>query len=338
MSHHDLVIIGGGPAGLTAGIYTSRAQVDTLLLEKGVPGGQLNETTDVENFPGFREPIQGPELMSRMADQAERFGLQTKMAEVQDVEFATAPKGKHRLITDEGEFTASSIIIATGASAIHLPAEGAERLAGYGVSYCATCDGFFFQDKILMMVGAGDSGLTEALFLTRFAKELRLVIRHTEDDPHAIRAKDKILRDKVLNHPKIKIQWNTVVKEILGKDKVDGIILEDVASGAAIPHDDVDGIFIAIGHKPNTDFLIEKLAMDDHGYIITDMRTRTEVPGVYAIGDVRQFSGSYAQAVIAAGDGCIAAIEAQRYLENAIWMEDELSRQVLHLASLVPQG
>jgi len=333
---HDLVIIGGGPAGLTAGIYASRAQIDTLMLDKGAPGGQLNETTEVENYPGFAEPIQGPELMERMAQQAQRFGLEIRLAEVQGLEFSEVPGGTHTIKTDAGDIGARTIIVATGAHAVHLNTPGAEELAGHGVSYCATCDGFFFMDKNLIMIGAGDSGLTEALFLTKYAREVRLLVRHPEDDPKAIRAKDKFLREQALNHPKITFVWNVVLHEIKGDDKVTGVVLKDLSTGELIEMDDVHGVFAAIGHKPATAFAKGKLDMDEVGYLVTDMRTRTRVPGVYAVGDVRQFSGSYAQAAIAVGDGCIAAIEVQKYLGNQKWLEDELSKQVLHLATLTP--
>jgi len=332
----DLVIIGAGPGGLTSGIYSSRAQIDTLMLDKAAPGGQLNETTEVENYPGFAEPIQGPELMERMTTQAKRFGLEIRMQEVVDIEFSDTPNGIHIIHTDEDIIGAKTIIIATGAHAVHLGAEGAERLAGHGVSYCATCDGFFFQNKNLLMVGVGDGGLTEALFLTRYANEMRLAVRHTKDDPKAIRAKDKMLKEKVLGDPKIKVLWNVVVHEILGQDHVEGVVLEDLGTGELVKQDDIEGVFIAIGHRPSTEFVKGKLDMDDHGYLITDLRMRTKVPGVYAIGDVRQFSGSYAQAAIAVGDGCIAALEVQKYLGSGKWLEDQLSRQVLHLASLTP--
>ena len=338
MITRDLVIIGGGPAGLTAGIYASRAQINTLMIEKAAPGGQLNETTEVENYPGFAEPIQGPELMSRMSEQAQRFGLEIRMEEVKGIEFSDAPNGIHIITTDEDVVGARTIIVATGAHALHLSVEGAERLAGHGVSYCATCDGFFFKDKRLVMVGAGDSGLTEALFLTRYATEVNLVVRHPKDDPKAIRAKDKLLREQVLQHPKIKVLWNVVLHEIKGSDKVTSVVLEDLGAGKRVTLDGIDGVFAAIGHKPATDFLKGKLDTDEKGYLITDMRTRTKVPGVYAVGDVRQFSGSYAQAAIAVGDGCIAALEVQKYLGNGKWMEDQLSRQVLHLARLMPSA
>jgi thioredoxin reductase (NADPH) len=308
------------------------------MLDKAAPGGQLNETTEVENYPGFAEPIQGPELMARMTEQAERFGLEIKMQEVVDIEFCKDPKGIHIIHTDEDIIGAKTIIVATGAHAVHLSAEGAERLAGHGVSYCATCDGFFFQGKNLLMVGVGDSGLTEAQFLTRYADEVRLAVRHPKDDPLAIRAKDKMLRDEVLNNPKIKVLWNVIVDEILGQEHVEGVVLKQLDTGELVTHEDIEGVFVAIGHRPSTRFVKGKLDMDDNGYLITDLRMRTKVPGVYAVGDVRQFSGSYAQAAIAVGDGCIAALEVQKYLGNGKWLEDQLSRQVLHLASLTPSG
>jgi len=310
---YDVIILGGGPAGLTAGIYTGRAKLKTLILEKKLPGGQLNDTTEVENFPGFPEPIQGPELMNRMRKQAERFGVKIFMEEALSLELAGYEK---TVITASNRYRAPAIIIATGAAPIELPAKGADKLKGRGVSYCATCDGFFHQGKNVLEVGAGDAGLTEALFLTKFANEVRIVVRHPEDDPKAIRAKDAILVDRVKSHPKIKLLWNTKVVEILGEGKVEGVVLEELATGRRIVQNDISGVFVNIGHRPATEFLKGKLEMDERGYLITDERMRTKIPGVFAIGDVRQLSGEYAQAVIAAADGAIAALEAEEYLNK----------------------
>ncbi len=319
---HDLIIIGGGPAGLTAGIYASRGNLDVLMFDKKLPGGQLNDTTEVENYPGFVDAIQGPELMDQMRQQAERFDLKINAnEEVVDLKFNG--KNGHIVVTDTTEYQTKSIIISTGANPVPLPAKGAERLAGRGVSYCATCDGFFFKDKNMLMVGAGDSALTEALFLTKFASEVRIAVRHPEGDPHALRAKDQTLRKRAIENEKIKFVWNVTVDEVFGEQKVEGAVLNDLNGGGQQTMDDLAAVFVAIGHKPSTSFLEGKLALDDHGYILTDARTRTKEPGVYAVGDVRQFSAQYAQAVIAAGDGCIAALEAMRYLEDPIWREDE---------------
>lgn len=315
---YDLIIVGGGPAGLTAAIYAGRAKLKTLLLDKKTPGGQLNDTTEVENFPGFPEPIMGPELMQRMVQQAQRFDVEIKMEEAQDLIISGA---KRIVKTDQGHYEAPVVIISTGAEPVKLPAKNADRLLGYGVSYCATCDGYFFREKNLIVVGAGDAGFTEALFLTKFAKEVRIVVRHPQDDPKAIRAKDQILVDKVKSHPKVKFIWNAVVEEILGERRVEGVVLKDLATGTLTEMRDVQGVFVSIGHRPNTEFLKGKLEMDEKGYVLTDERTRTKIPGVFAVGDVRKFSGEYAQAVIAAADGCIAALEAERYLEDGRWRE-----------------
>ncbi len=315
---YDLIIVGGGPAGLTAAIYAGRAKLKTLLLDKKTPGGQLNDTTEVENFPGFPEPIMGPELMQRMVQQAQRFDVEIKIEEAQDFIISGA---KRIVKTDQGHYEAPVVIISTGAEPVKLPAKNADRLLGYGVSYCATCDGYFFREKNLIVVGAGDAGFTEALFLTKFAKEVRIVVRHPQDDPKAIRAKDQILVDKVKSHPKVKFIWNAVVEEILGERRVEGVVLKDLATDTLTEMRDVQGVFVSIGHRPNTEFLKGKLEMDEKGYVLTDERTRTKIPGVFAVGDVRKFSGEYAQAVIAAADGCIAALEAEQYLEDGRWRE-----------------
>ncbi len=315
---YDLIIVGGGPAGLTAAIYAGRAKLKTLLLDKRTPGGQLNDTTEVENFPGFPEPIMGPELMHRMVQQAQRFDVEIKMEEAQDLLISGA---KRIIKTDQGQYEAPVVIISTGAEPVKLPAKNADKLLGRGVSYCATCDGYFFRDKNLIVVGAGDAGFTEALFLTKFAKEVRIVVRHPQDDPKAIRAKDQILVEKVKAHPKVKFVWNAIVEEIVGENRVEGVVLRDLASRQLFEMRDVQGVFVSIGHRPNTGFLKGKLDMDEKGYLLTDERTRTKIPGVFAVGDVRKFAGEYAQAVIAAADGCIAALEAERYLEDGRWRE-----------------
>lgn len=316
--NRDLIIIGGGPAGLTAAIYAGRAKLKTLLLDKKTPGGQLNDTTEVENFPGFPEPILGPNLMQRMVQQAQRFDVEIKIEEAQNL---IASGAKRIVKTSEGQHEAPVVIISTGAEPVKLPAKNADKLLGRGVSYCATCDGYFFRGKNIVVVGAGDAGFTEALFLTKFANEVRMVVRHPQDDPKAIRAKDQILIDKVKSHPKFKFIWNAVVEEILGEGRVEGVLLKDLAMEVLYEMRDIQGIFVSIGHRPNTAFLQGKLEMDARGYLITDERMRTKVPGVFAIGDVRQFSGQYAQAVIAAADGCIAALEAEQYLEDGRWIE-----------------
>ncbi len=318
MSDYDVIIIGGGPAGLTAAIYSSRANLKTLLLDKGMPGGQLNDTTEVENYPGFDEPIPGPELMERTRRQAERFGTQIVMEEVVNIEWGQDGHD-HMIITHENRYETPVVIIATGAGPIELPAKGADKLKGRGVSYCAVCDGYFFQGKNVLEVGAGDSGFTETLFLTRLVNEVRMVIRHPENDPNRFKAKDKVLVEKVLNNPKVKFIWNSEVVELKGEDKLEGVVLRNLETGKLFEMNDVAGVFVNIGHRPATEFLKGKLDMDERGYLLTDRRMRTKVPGVYAVGDVRKFSGEYAQAVIAAADGCISALEAEKYLSERKW-------------------
>lgn len=318
---HDVIILGGGPAGLTAGIYCARANLDVVLLDKQLPGGQLNNTTEVENYPGFAEPIQGPELMDQMRRQAERFQLKIHSSEeVVDVELGG--RQGHTVVTDSSRYATKALIIASGANPVPLPAKGAERLAGRGVSYCATCDGFFFKGQTMIVVGGGDSALTEALFLTKFAKEVHIAVRHPQDDPHALRAKDQTLRKRAMEHPKIRFLWNVTLDEVLGQQKVEAVALNDLGSGRKRRMDEVGAVFVAIGHRPATGFLKGKLRMDEEGYLWTDERTRTQEPGVYAVGDVRQLSSRYAQAIIAAGDGCIAALEALDYLEDSTWLEE----------------
>ncbi len=318
MGDYDVIIVGGGPAGLTAAIYSSRANLKTLLLDKELPGGQLNDTTEVENYPGFDEPIAGPELMERTRRQAERFGTRIAMEEVINVEWGRDGRA-HMVITHENRYEAPVVIIATGASPVELPAKGADRLRGRGVSYCAVCDGYFFRDQNVLEVGAGDSGFTETLFLTRVVREVRMVVRHPEDDPNRFKAKDKKLVERVLTNPKVKFIWNSEVVELKGEDKLESVVLRRLDTGELFEMDDVAAVFVNIGHKPATDFLRGKLEMDERGYILTDRRMRTAVPGVYAVGDVRKFSGEYAQAVIAAADGCIAALEAEKYLGERVW-------------------
>jgi thioredoxin reductase (NADPH) len=318
----DLIIIGGGPAGLTAAIYAGRAKLKTLLLDKQLPGGQLNETTEVENFPGFEEAIQGPELMRRMRAQAERFGVEILMEEATDVAWGASGE-QHTVITDQAKHQAPVVIVATGAAPKELPATGAKQFKGRGLSYCATCDGFFYQGKTIVEVGAGDAGFTETLFLTRFAKEIRMVVRHPKDDPRALRAKDRILVDKVLEHAKVKFIWNGVVHELKGDGLLKSVVLKDLKTGELSEQTDVSGVFVNIGHAPAIDFLHEKLDRDARGYLVTDPHMRTKVPGVFAIGDVRALSGQYAQAVIAAGDGCVAALGAEHYLEDHKWPYEE---------------
>jgi len=305
----DVAIIGAGPAGLTAAIYTGRALLSTVVIEKGRPGGQLNETDLIENWPGFAETISAPELMEQLRAQAERFGAEFVFDEVSRIE---PDDEAHTIVAPEGAIRARSVIVACGSRPKTLPAEGAEKLKGKGVSYCAICDGFFFRGKRILEVGAGDSGLTESLFLTRFAESVSIVIRHPQDDPKAFRA-SPILQRRVKEHPKIGFLWNRAVDAVLGADRIEGVRLRDLTTGKTeeVP---ADGIFINIGHLPQTEFLRGTVGLDPDGYIVTDKWLRTNVPGIFAAGDCRIGSTRYAQGVVAAGEGAIAAIEAEKHL------------------------
>jgi len=306
---YDIVIIGAGPAGLTAAIYAGRALLKTLVIEKGLPGGQLNETDYIENFPGFEEKIAGQELMSQMRGQAERFGAEIALDEVSGIE---PVDGRYRVKGMEKEYAARALIIASGSHPRELPIDGAKRLKGKGVSYCATCDGYFFQGKKILEIGAGDSGLTEAIFLTKFAESVGIVIRHPQDDPHALRA-SPIMRKEAQENPKIHFLWNKVVEKIVGENRITGVTLKDLGTGK-IEEVETEGLFVNIGHIPDTGFLRGTVALDEQGYVITDDHLQTNLSGVFAAGDVRIGTSRYAQAVIAAGDGAIAAIEAENYL------------------------
>jgi len=305
----DALIVGAGPAGLTAAIYSGRALLSTVVLEKGLPGGQLNETDLIENWPGFAEAVAAPELMQRVRSQAERFGAKIVLDDVVRIEPGGAA---HQVITSQGSYLARTIILAPGSRPRELPAENADRFKGKGVSYCATCDGFFFQGKHIIQIGAGDSGLTESLFLTRFADSVTIVVRHSEDDPKAFRA-SPILQQRAKEHPKIRFLWNRVVDSVEGDDHVTGVRLRHIETNEAetIP---IDGMFVNIGHLPQTAFLQGSISLDEDGYIQTDTSLHTNVPGIYAAGDARVNANQYAQAVVAAGEGAIAAIEAEKYL------------------------
>ncbi len=299
-----VLIIGSGPAGLTAAIYAARADLQPLMIEGMQAGGQLMLTTDVENYPGFPDGILGPDLMDRFRKQAERFGTRIVTADVTKVDFSTAP---FRIWVDADDYEADAVIISTGASARWLGVPGEDRLRGYGVSSCATCDGFFFRDRELVVVGGGDSAMEEATFLTKFASKVTIVHRRNE-----FRA-SKIMAARALAHPKIDVIWDTVVTEIKGDDGVTGVTLENVHTGE---HRDfaTDGVFVAIGHDPNTELFRGQIDLDPNGYIVVDGFTRTSVPGVFAAGDV--VDHVYRQAITAAGNGCQAAMDAERWLES----------------------
>ncbi len=301
---HNVVIAGSGPAGLTAAIYTARANFAPLMFEGAQAGGQLTLTTDVENYPGFPDGIMGPKLIQDMHAQAERFGTTFRAADVTRFDLRARPF--HLTIDDEETIQTKTLIIATGATANPLGLPSEARLLGHGVSTCATCDGFFFRGQPLVVVGGGDSALEEALFLTKFASGVRVVHRRDE-----LRA-SKIMQDRAHKNEKISFQWNAVVEEILGDETVSGVRLRDVRTGKTQTVD-CKGVFVAIGHTPNTKLFQGQLDLDANGYIRTTHGTATSVAGVFASGDVQD--PHYRQAITAAGSGCMAAIDAERFLE-----------------------
>ncbi|WP_413933980.1 thioredoxin-disulfide reductase [Nitrospira sp. BLG_1] len=299
-----VVIIGSGPAGLTAAIYTARANLSPLLIEGWQSGGQLTTTTEVENYPGFAKGIMGPELMKDMRVQAERFGAEFLTGDVSAVNFKNRPF----TLTIDGERTveAQTAIVATGASAIPIGVPNEKRLTGHGVSTCATCDGFFFRGKELVVVGGGDSAMEEATFLTKFATKVSIV--HRRDKLRA----SKIMQERAMKNEKIAFVWNSVVEDILGSDLVTGVRLKNVVTGKTTDLA-CAGVFVAIGHRPNTALFTGQLDMDEKGYIRTHKGTTTSVSGIFAAGDVQD--STYRQAITAAGTGCMAAIDAERFLE-----------------------
>lgn len=301
----NIIIIGSGPAGDTAALYSARADLNPLVIEGMPPGGQLTITTDVENYPGFPNGVQGPELTELFRKQAERFGARFLTGSVTNVDFGSSPF--KLTIEDEKNIFSKAIIIATGATAKLLGLKSESRLMGRGVSACATCDGFFFKDKELIVVGGGDTAMEEATFLTKFASKIYIVHRRNE-----FRA-SKIMQQRVLNNEKIDVIWNSNVVDILGENDVTGVKLENTIS-KEISDMPIDGVFLAIGHKPNTDLFKNIIDLNESGYIITKNGTNTNIPGIFACGDVQDWI--YRQAVTAAGTGCMAAIDAERFLEK----------------------
>jgi thioredoxin reductase (NADPH) len=304
--HHSIYIIGSGPAGYTAGLYAARANLDPYMAAGLQPGGQLTTTTEVENFPGFPEGIMGPDLMTHFQTQAERFGLTVQYSMVDRVDLSQRP---FTLWEDDGSVhTADAIIISTGASAKYLNIPGEQELLGHGVSACATCDGFFFRGKTVVVVGGGDTAMEEANFLTKFADKVYVIHRRAQ-----LRA-SKVMQDRAFKNEKIEFIWNTQVSEVLGSETVEGVRLTSLEDGSERVLA-VDGYFSAIGHKPNTDLFKDVLDMDDVGYLkVSSPSTATSVEGVFAAGDV--CDPHYRQAITAAGLGCAAAMDAERWLEN----------------------
>jgi thioredoxin reductase (NADPH) len=320
----QVVIIGSGPAGFTAAIYAARATLEPLVLGGVYWGGQLVLTSDVENYPGYAEGVLGPDMMAELRTQAERFGTEVRTIDVTRVDFRQRP---FVLETDEGTVRANSVIIATGASAKRMEAAGEEAMFGRGVSTCATCDGWFYRDKPIAVVGGGDSALEEALFLTRFASHITVI--HRRD---ALRA-SKVLQQRAFANPKIDFRWNTIVEKVLGDERVEGLQLRDTVTGAesALP---VAGVFVAVGHQPNTALFAGQIDLDAVGYIARQdgETTATNIPGVFAAGDVRDHR--YRQAITAAGDGCKAAMDAERWLEAQGVAEPNLMGEIYDMPAV----
>jgi thioredoxin reductase (NADPH) len=302
----DVIIIGSGPAGYTAALYAARARLNPLLFEGSVTsGGALMNTTDVENFPGFPDGVLGPDLMDSLRKQAERFGAELVTDDVTEVDLSATPKVVR---AGSDTFLARSVIIATGSSYRELGIPGEKRLSGHGVSWCATCDGFFFRDQDIAVVGGGDSALEEATFLTRFARSVTVV--HRRDSLRA----SAIMQDRARSNPKVRFAWDSVVSEVVGEDRVAGVKLTNVKTGEE-SFLEVSGIFVAIGHDPRSELFTGQLEKDEEGYLLVEQpSTRTAIPGVFASGDV--VDHTYRQAVTAAGSGCAAALDAERWLAD----------------------
>ena len=317
-----VVIVGTGPAGLTAALYAARAGLAPLVVQGPSPGGQLTTTTDVENFPGYPDGVMGPDMMRDLQKQAERFGAELQWGTVTHVDLSGSP---HQLVVDETTpLLADAVIVSTGASAKYLGLENEKRLLGRGVSACATCDGAFFRDEEIAIVGGGDTAMEEALFLTRFASTVHVI--HRRDSFRA----SKIMQDRVLASPKVRVHWNTVVTDVLGDDAVTALRLQDTETGETreLP---VTGFFVAIGHKPNTDLFRGWLDLDEAGYVRTHPdSTWTDVPGVFVSGDAQDHV--YRQAVTAAGTGCMAAIDAERWLAEQDVIDEPRTETEYHAA------
>ena len=304
--NRKVIIIGSGPAGLTAALYAARANLEPLVFEGNQPGGQLTITTDVENYPGFPSGIMGPELMENFREQAKRFGAECYFKHVTKVDFNNRP---FKVWVGKNEYSSDAIIIATGASAKMLGLDKENELMGFGVSACATCDGFFYKDKKVLVVGGGDTAMEEATYLTKFASEV--VIIHRRDTFRA----SKVMVDRVMKNSKVRVIWDVVMKDIEGTKEsgVKSVILENQKTKKRF-NEDCDGVFLAIGHKPNTDLFKDQLDTNENGYLLTNSGTKTNIDGVYACGDVQDHV--YRQAITAAGSGCMSAIDVERYLEN----------------------
>jgi len=304
VKHTKVLVLGSGPAGYTAAIYAQRAMLEPIIVQGMQPGGQLTITADVENYPGFADPVDGPWLMEQMKSQAENVGVEIIADYITEVDLKTRP---FKLKSDENEYTCDNLIIATGAQARWLGLPSEEKFQGFGVSACATCDGFFYRDKKVLVIGGGNSAVEEALFLTKFASEV--VVVHRRDELRS----EKILQERLLNHPKVKVMWDSVLDEVLGDDdpkSVTGARIKNVKTGET---QDVSchGVFIAIGHKPSTQLFVDQLEMKQGGYLVTAPdSTATDIDGVYAAGDVTD--DKYRQAVTAAGMGCMAALEVEK--------------------------